>query len=51
MTDGEIKLLIPPSEVGVPELSIVIPTLNEEITIGQFVDWCMEGLRRAKVCG
>ncbi len=51
MTDGEIKLLVPPGEVGVPELSIVIPALNEEITIGQFVDWCMEGLRRAEVCG
>ena len=51
MTDGEIKLLVPPGEVGEPELSIVIPALNEEITIGQFVDWCMEGLRRAEVCG
>ena len=27
-----------------PELSIVIPALNEELTIGDFVDWCQEGL-------
>jgi glycosyltransferase involved in cell wall biosynthesis len=28
-------------------VSIVIPALNEEITIGEFVDWCKEGLRGA----
>ena len=33
------------------ELSIVIPALNEEITVGEFVDWCKEGLNRAGVAG
>jgi glycosyltransferase involved in cell wall biosynthesis len=33
------------------ELSIVIPALNEEITVGEFVDWCVEGLARAQVRG
>jgi glycosyltransferase involved in cell wall biosynthesis len=28
-------------------VSIVIPALNEEITIGEFVDWCKQGLRDA----
>ena len=32
-------------DVAEPELSIVIPALNEELTIGDFVDWCQEGLR------
>ena len=32
-------------------LSIVIPCLNEEICIGEFVDWCHEGLREAGVSG
>jgi glycosyltransferase involved in cell wall biosynthesis len=32
-------------------LSIVVPCLNEEITIGEFVDWCHEGLARAGVNG
>lgn len=32
-------------------LSIVVPCLNEELTIGTFVDWCMEGLQRAGVEG
>lgn len=34
-----------------PRVSIVVPALNEEITIGEFVDWCQEGLRRARVTG
>jgi len=34
-----------------PLVSIVIPALDEELTIGEFVDWCFEGLRRAGVSG
>jgi glycosyltransferase involved in cell wall biosynthesis len=49
--DPDVKLLIPDSDVAAPELSIVIPALNEELTIGQFVDWCHEGLCAANVCG
>src|SRR4051812_10221347 len=37
-----------PSEV---DLSVVVPSLNEAITVGEFVDWCREGLRRAGVSG
>lgn len=33
------------------EVSIVVPCLNEELTIGEFVDWCMEGLAVAGVSG
>jgi glycosyltransferase involved in cell wall biosynthesis len=33
------------------ELSIVVPALNEAITVGEFVDWCQAGLRRAGVSG
>ncbi|RLT12904.1 MAG: glycosyltransferase, partial [Planctomycetota bacterium] len=32
-------------------LSIVIPCLNEEICIGEFVDWCHQGLSDAGVTG
>ena len=49
--DAEIQLLVPSQDVADPELSIVIPALNEELTIGQFVDWCMQGLQRAGVKG
>jgi glycosyltransferase involved in cell wall biosynthesis len=49
--DPELILRVPANDVTDPELSIVIPALNEKVTIGLFVDWCMEGLRRANVRG
>jgi glycosyltransferase involved in cell wall biosynthesis len=36
---------------GDPEVSIVIPCLNEEPVIGEFVDWCMAGLKDAGTTG
>jgi glycosyltransferase involved in cell wall biosynthesis len=33
------------------EVSIVVPCLNEELTVGEFVDWCAEGLLAAGVTG
>jgi glycosyltransferase involved in cell wall biosynthesis len=32
-------------------VSILVPALDEELTIGEFVDWCHEGLRKAGVEG
>jgi glycosyltransferase involved in cell wall biosynthesis len=49
--DQDIQLLIPAADVADPELSIVIPALNEALTIALFVDWCHEGLRLANVRG
>ncbi len=49
--DPEIELLIPEQDAEDPELSIVIPALNEEITISTFVQWCHEGLAAAGVRG
>src|SRR5262245_15841304 len=51
VTDNDVQLFVPSNDVADPELSIVIPALNEELTIGQFVEWCMEGLRRANIAG
>src|SRR5580704_10325476 len=45
----EISLLTPASDAPDPEFSIVVPALNEEITIGKFVDWCKEGISRAGI--
>jgi hypothetical protein len=36
---------------GPVEVSVVVPCLNEELTIGEFVDWCHEGLAAAGVTG
>jgi hypothetical protein len=49
---NSIEHLMPPgSNPGPVEVSIVVPSLNEEITVGEFVDWCKEGLERAGVRG
>lgn len=51
-TRGVIEHLVPTNGVvNSVELSIVVPALNEEITAGEFVDWCREGLHRAGVTG
>jgi glycosyltransferase involved in cell wall biosynthesis len=42
---GGIRLLVPTSDVRDPEITILVPALNEEITIAQFLDWCQEGIR------
>jgi glycosyltransferase involved in cell wall biosynthesis len=45
------RLLVPGEDVASPELSIVIPALDEEATVGDLVDWCREGLAAAGVPG
>jgi len=49
--DREVRLMVPAFDVANPEFSIVIPALDEALTIGPFVDWCHEGLHRANVRG
>ena len=41
----------PPRDESDPLVSIVIPCLNEEICVGECVDWCHEGLQAAGVSG
>jgi hypothetical protein len=50
-SDPEIRLLVPHDDVDDPEISIVIPALDEELTIEEFVRWCHDGLRAAGVQG
>jgi glycosyltransferase involved in cell wall biosynthesis len=47
----DVELLIPEQDVEKPEFSIVIPAMNEPITIGDVVAWCKEGLAKAGVQG
>jgi hypothetical protein len=49
--DPEVRLLLPAKDVERPEISVVIPALNEELTIGDFVDWCQTGFANAGVAG
>ena len=46
-----VELLIPEQDVSNPEVSIVVPAVNEKLTISEFVSWCQQGLRDADVCG
>jgi glycosyltransferase involved in cell wall biosynthesis len=48
---AEIELLLPEQDVAEPDLSIVIPALDEELTITDFVAWCRQGLDDAGVRG
>jgi glycosyltransferase involved in cell wall biosynthesis len=49
--DPDVHLLLPKNDVAEPEFSIVIPALNEQLTIADFVSWCHEGMRKADVVG
>lgn len=49
--DPELSLLVPDGDVVEPEVSIVVPALNEALTIGDFIAWCHEGLAKAGVRG
>lgn len=49
--DPEISLHLPDNDVADPELSIVIPALNEQLTIEDFVAWCHEGMAKAGTIG
>jgi glycosyltransferase involved in cell wall biosynthesis len=49
--ESELTLLIPENDTDSPEATILIPALNEELTIGEFIDWCHEGLKSSGVKG
>lgn len=48
---AELELLIPAKDEDNPEISLVVPAMNERITIGMFVDWCHQGLADAGIRG
>ena len=51
VVDPEVELLVPLHDVSEPELSIVIPALDEQLTIVDFVAWCHEGMAAAGIRG
>jgi len=48
---SRVELFTPEVDCPDPEVSLVVPALNEPITIALFVDWCREGLEKAGVPG
>jgi glycosyltransferase involved in cell wall biosynthesis len=51
VADGDVQLFLPEDDERNPELSIVVPALDEALTIADFVEWCRQGLRDAGVAG
>lgn len=49
--ERRIELFLPDRDIADPEISIVIPAVNENLTIENFVAWCHEGLGVAGVRG
>ncbi len=49
--DPDCRLLLPADDVESPEVTILIPAMNEELTIASFISWCHEGLREADAVG
>ena len=49
--DPDVVLHLPADDVAEPELSIVIPAADEELTVGEFVEWCKQGLEDAGIAG
>ncbi len=49
--DPDVELWVPHDDVVAPEFSIVVPAMNEAITISTFVAWCRAGLEDAGVVG
>ena len=49
--DADVCLMRPAHDVESPEVTILIPAVNEELTIAEFVAWCHEGLRAADAVG
>src|SRR5438132_5195357 len=49
--EKDIDLYIPPDDVADPQISIVIPALNDELNISEFIRWCKQGLAAADIAG
>jgi glycosyltransferase involved in cell wall biosynthesis len=49
--DPSLRLLIPEHDTFDPELTIVIPAMNERLTIADTIKWCKQGLDEAGIRG
>src|SRR5579871_3684863 len=46
-SDPQVRLLLPARDVEAPDVTILVPTLNEERTVGMFMAWCHEGIAKS----
>ncbi len=45
-----VRLHVPPADASDPEVTILVPALDEERTIAQFIDWCQAGIGGCGTC-
>ncbi|MDR1875263.1 MAG: glycosyltransferase family 2 protein [Synergistaceae bacterium] len=48
---SDVELFLPEKDCPSPELTLLVPALNESLTIEEFVVWCKEGIAKAGVEG
>jgi hypothetical protein len=49
--NDEIELLLPLLDADEPEVTVLIPAMNESLTVEETVAWCLEGFARADIVG
>jgi glycosyltransferase involved in cell wall biosynthesis len=49
--DPDILLMAPADDVDSPEVTLLIPAVDEELNISEFIKWCHEGLHVANASG
>jgi hypothetical protein len=49
--NDEIELLVPRDDVDQPEVTVLIPAMDESLTVEETVAWCLEGFDRAGLVG
>ncbi len=49
--DDSVRLFTPADDIEDPEVSVVVPAVNEQLTITEFVEWCKEGLAASGIRG
>lgn len=47
----DIDLRVPADDVPNPTVTVLIPAMNERLTVGETIAWCREGFERAGIAG
>lgn len=51
INNPDVYLITPKEDIQNPIVTLVIPAADEELTVGQFVNWCIIGFEKANIPG